>query len=166
MIENEIYTGAVRRLDELHRIVIPKDICEKARIGEGAAFEVYYTNAGDIILRPYDCHRTDRENIRQADRIIQALNNHINIIVFDKNEIIYSYQNHNNSVPINNRAITKIMDKKQIDSERLKEEIQCVHPRASVSVDDDEGLAIAIVDSMGEQADEIIFNYLWKNIKK
>lgn len=54
MIENEIYTGAVRRLDDFYRIVIPKDICEKARIKEGTALEVYYTNAGDIILRPYD----------------------------------------------------------------------------------------------------------------
>lgn len=166
MIENEIYTGAIRRLDDLHRIVIPKDICEKARIKEGTALEVYYTNAGDIILRPYDPRRIDRENIRQADRIIQALNNRINIIVFDKDEVIYSYQNHNNSAPIGNPAITEIMNDKIINTEKLEDEIRYVHPRASVSVDDEEGLAIAIVDSMGEKADEIIFNYLWKNIKK
>lgn len=166
MIENEIYTGAVRRLDDLHRIVIPKDICEKARIKDGTALEVYYTNAGDIILRPYDPRRVDRENIRQADKAIQALNNRINIIVFDKDEVIYSYQNHSNSVPINNTAIIKIMKEEWINTDKLKKEIQRTHPNASVSVDDEEGLAIAIVNSMGEQADEIIFNYLWKNIKK
>lgn len=166
MIENEIYTGAIRRLDDLHRIVIPKDICEKARIEEGTALEVYYTNAGDIILRPYDSRRVDRENIRQADKAIQALNNRINIIVFDKDEVIYSYQNHNNSVPINNTAITKIMNDKIINTEKLEDEIRYVHPDASVSADNEEGLAIAIVNSMGEQADEIIFSYLWKNIKK
>lgn len=165
MIENKIYTGAVRRLDDLHRIVIPKDICEKARIKEGTALEVYCTNAGDIILRPYDPRRVDRENIRQADEVLQALNNKINIIVFDDDEIIYSYANHDGA-PINNYAITEIMREEWINSEQLEKEIKRIHPRASVSVDNEENMAIAIVDSMGEKADEIIFNYLWNSIKK
>lgn len=165
MIENEIYTGAVRRFDDLCRIAIPRDICVKAKIKENDPMEVYYTEKGDIILRPYDSRRLDRENINQANCIIQTLNNKINIIVFNKDEIIYSFKNHNNSVPLNNDAITKIMCKKQINLEKLKKEIQELYPYANVSVDEEEGMAIAIVDSMGEKADEIIFNFLWNNIK-
>lgn len=35
MITNEIYTGAVRRIDDLNRVIIPKDICIKANIKSG-----------------------------------------------------------------------------------------------------------------------------------
>ena len=41
MITNEIYTGAIRRIDDLNRVTIPKDICTKANIKSGDPLEVY-----------------------------------------------------------------------------------------------------------------------------
>ena len=163
MITNEIYTVAVRRLDDLNRVTIPKDICIKANIKSGDPLEVYYTKEGDIILRPYDVYRCDRENIKKADEALQTLNNKINIIVFDKNNVIYS-STQRKSAPINNYKITQAMEENAIDEVALNDAILELYPHASLSVNQQEGLAIAIVTSMGHDADTVIFDYLWKII--
>lgn len=164
MIENEICTGGViRRLDDLHRIVIPKDICAKAKITEGDPLEIYYTEKGDIVLRPYDRYRLDRENIRKAEKILQILNSNINIIVFDKDNVIYA-STQRESMPINNYKITQAMKGNDIDEVALNDAILELYPRANLSVNQQEGLAIAIVNSMGHDADTVIFDYLWKII--
>ena len=163
MITNEIYTGAVRRIDDLNRVTIPKDICKKANIKDGDPFEVYYTKEGDIILRPYDGYRLERENIKKADEVLQTLNSHINIIVFDKNNVIYS-STQRKSAPINNYKITQAMKGNNIDEVALNNAILELYPHASLSVNQQEGLAIAIVTSMGHDADTVVFDYLWKNI--
>ena len=163
MITNEIYTGAVRRIDDLNRVTIPKDICIKANIKSGDPLEVYYTKEGDIILRPYDGYRLERENIKKADEVLQTLNNRINIIVFDKNNVIYS-STQRKSAPINNYKITQAMEGNDIDEIALEDAILELYPHASLSVNRQEGLAIAIVTSMGHDADTVVFDYLWKII--
>lgn len=163
MITNEIYTGAVRRLDDLNRVTIPKDICIKANIKSGDPLEVYYTKEGDIILRPYDEYRLDRENIKKADEALQTLNNKINIIVFDKNNVIYS-STQRKSAPINNYKIIQAMEGNEIDEVALNDAILELYPHASLSVNQQEGLVIAIVTSMGHNADTVVFDYLWKII--
>lgn len=164
MIENEICTGGVvRRLDDLHRIVIPKDICAKAKITEGDPLEIYYTEKGDIILRPYDRYRLDRENLKKADEVLQTLNSHINIIVFDKHNIIYSSTQRESS-PINNYKITQAMEGNDIDAIALRDAILELYPHATLWVDHDQAIAIVIVNSMGQEADTIIFDYLSKII--
>lgn len=163
MIENEIYTGAVRRLDDLNRVTIPKDICIKANIKSGDPLEVYYTKEGDIILRPYDKYRLDRENIKKADEVLHTLNNNINIIVFDKDNIIYASIT-KIITPISNYRIMQAMEGNEIDEVALNDAILELYPHANLSVNQQEGLAIAIVTSMGRDADTIIFDYLWKVI--
>lgn len=163
MITNEIYTGAVRRIDDLNRVTIPKDICIKANIKSGDPLEVYYTKEGDIILRPYDKYRLDRENIKKADEVLHTLNNNINIIVFDKDNIIYA------SImkiitPISNYRIMQAMKGNEIDEVALNDAILELYPHANLSVNQQEGLAIAIVTSMGRDADTVVFDYLWKII--
>lgn len=163
MITNEIYTGAIRRLDDLCRVTIPKDICKKANIKDGDPLEVYYTKEGDIILRPYDAYRLNRENIKKADTVLQTINNRINIIVFDKNNVIYSSTGRV-TAPINNYKITQAMEGNDIDEVALNDAILELYPHANLSVNQQKGLAIAIVNSMGHDADTVIFDYLWKII--
>ena len=164
MITNEIYTSIIRsRLDDLNRITIPTDICTKANIKSGDPFEVYYTKEGDIILRPYDKYTLIRKDIKKADEALQTLNNKINIIVFDKNNVIYS-STQRKSAPINNYKITQAMEGNDIDEVALNDAILELYPHASLSVNQQEGLAIAIVTSMGHDADTVVFDYLWKNI--
>ena len=164
MITNEICTGGVvRRLEDFNRITIPKDICIKAKIKNGDTLKIYCTEDGDIILRPYDKYALIRENIKKADEALQILNNKINIIVFDKNNVIYS-STQRKSAPINNYKITQAMEGNEIDEVALNDAILELYPHASLSVNKQEGLAIAIVNSMGQDADTVVFDYLWKII--
>ena len=56
-------TGIVRRIDDLGRIVIPKEIRRQLKIGESDPFEIFLSRDGEIILKPY---RTDYI-LRKAD---------------------------------------------------------------------------------------------------
>lgn len=164
MITNEICTGSVvRRLEDLNRITIPKDICMKAKIKSGDTLKIYCTEDGDIILRPYDKYALIRENIKKADETLQTLNSNINIIVFDKDNVIYASM-WKITLPINNYKITQAMEGNAIDEVALNDAILELYPHASLSVNQQEGLAIAIVTSMGYDADTVVFDYLWKII--
>ena len=44
-------TGIVRRIDDLGRIVIPKEIRRMMRIKEGDPLEIFTTSEGEIILK-------------------------------------------------------------------------------------------------------------------
>lgn len=46
-------TGIVRRIDDLGRVVIPKEIRRNLRISDGDALEIFTTTEGDIIFRKY-----------------------------------------------------------------------------------------------------------------
>ena len=46
-------TGIVRRIDDLGRVVIPKEIRRTFRIREGDPLEIYTDNTGNIILKKY-----------------------------------------------------------------------------------------------------------------
>lgn len=46
-------TGIIRRIDDLGRIVIPKEIRRSVRIDEGDPLEIFTTNDGAICLKPY-----------------------------------------------------------------------------------------------------------------
>ena len=46
-------TGIVRRIDDLGRIVIPKEIRRNLRIGEGDPLELYTSNQGELIFKKY-----------------------------------------------------------------------------------------------------------------
>lgn len=46
-------TGIVRRIDELGRVVIPKEIRRTLRIHEGSPLEIYTDHEGGIILKKY-----------------------------------------------------------------------------------------------------------------
>lgn len=164
MITNEICTGGVvRRLEDSNRITIPKDICIKAKIKNGDALKIYCTEDGDIILRPYDKYKLIRENIKKADEALQILNNKINIIVFDKDNIIYASIT-KIITPISNYRIMQAMEGNEIDEVALNDAILELYPHANLSVNQQEGLVIAIVNSMGRDADTVIFDYLWKII--
>lgn len=46
-------TGIIRRIDDLGRIVIPKEIRRKLKINEGDPLEIIFANDG-ILLKPYN----------------------------------------------------------------------------------------------------------------
>lgn len=46
-------TGIVRRIDELGRIVIPKEIRRVERMKEGSPVEIFLNNNGEVVLKKY-----------------------------------------------------------------------------------------------------------------
>jgi AbrB family transcriptional regulator (stage V sporulation protein T) len=46
-------TGIVRRIDDLGRVVIPKEIRRTLRIREGAPLEIFVDREGEVILKKY-----------------------------------------------------------------------------------------------------------------
>ena len=56
-VESEAYymkaTGIVRRIDDLGRVVIPKEIRRTLRIREGDPLEIFTDREGEVILKKY-----------------------------------------------------------------------------------------------------------------
>lgn len=61
-----IATGIIRRIDDLGRIVIPKEIRRSLGIKEGDPLEVFTTRDGEVILKPY------QEDSKVIDNFIEA----------------------------------------------------------------------------------------------
>ena len=59
-------TGIVRRIDDLGRIVVPKEIRRTLRIREGDALEIFTDREGEIILKKYT-HRLGKWEILQTN---------------------------------------------------------------------------------------------------
>ena len=79
-------TGVVRRIDELGRIVIPKEIRKNLRIKTGDSLEVYL-NDEDIILKKYSPIET-LENV--LENYVESFNQVMkhNIIITDRDKVI------------------------------------------------------------------------------
>lgn len=57
-------TGIIRRIDDLGRIAIPKNVRQNLGIEAGDAFEVC-AEAGNLILVPYNAERTLATDLRK-----------------------------------------------------------------------------------------------------
>ena len=57
-------TGIIRRIDDLGRIVIPKEIRRQLKVTEGEPFEIFLTKKGEVILKPY---RPQEYTLRKGD---------------------------------------------------------------------------------------------------
>lgn len=79
-------TGVIRRIDELGRIVIPKEIRKNLRIKNGESLEIFVENE-DVILKKY----SPIENLESvASKYVDIFNQVIkhNIIVTDRDKVI------------------------------------------------------------------------------
>lgn len=80
-------TGIFRRIDELGRIVIPKEIRKNLKIREGDNIEIYINDQEEILLRKY----SSLKNIKDfAQRFTDSISTLLktNVIVTDKDHII------------------------------------------------------------------------------
>jgi len=79
-------TGIIRRIDELGRIVIPKELRKNLRIDNGESLEIF-VDEGSIILKKY----SPIESLNNvAEKYVDIFNQVIkhNIIVTDRNKVI------------------------------------------------------------------------------
>lgn len=80
-------TGIVRRIDELGRVVVPKEIRRTLRIREGDPLEIYTDKEGSIILKKYS-HIGELEQF--AGEYAQALSRTSGhaVLICDRDQII------------------------------------------------------------------------------
>ncbi len=80
-------TGIVRRIDDLGRIVIPKEIRRTLRIREGDPLEIYTGSTGEIILKKYSPISELGAFAKEYAESLAQSAGHITCIV-DKDQII------------------------------------------------------------------------------
>ena len=114
-------TGIIRRIDELGRIVIPKEIRKKLKINEGENIEIYIDEEEKIILKKYS-------NIKSIKDFVQTFIESIytsykyNIIITDTDKVIAVVGNDKKNVinkEISNDLIKCIKDRKTIINKNL-----------------------------------------------
>ena len=80
-------TGIVRRIDDLGRVVVPKEIRRVLRIREGDPLEIFTNNSGEVILKKYspinDLSEVASEYAETVSKVIGGT-----IIVSDTDQVI------------------------------------------------------------------------------
>lgn len=81
-------TGVVRRLDELGRVVIPKEIRKRLKINSGDMVDIF-TESERIVLEKYHPLNQDLSPFKA---LLESLKKQyeIDVIIFDDSKIIYS----------------------------------------------------------------------------
>ncbi|SHI08130.1 transcriptional regulator, AbrB family [Clostridium collagenovorans DSM 3089] len=80
-------TGIVRRIDDLGRVVIPKEIRRTLRIREGDPLEIFTDRDGGVILKKYSpIEELSNFSKEYADALQQSIGNIV--LICDKDSII------------------------------------------------------------------------------
>ena len=80
-------TGVIRRIDELGRIVIPKEIRKRLRVGPGDMLDIY-TQGKSIILSKYSIINESGEHLKNMLNAVKKKG--IDFIVCSKTEVVES----------------------------------------------------------------------------
>ncbi|MBU5266104.1 stage V sporulation protein T [Virgibacillus proomii] len=80
-------TGIVRRIDDLGRVVIPKEIRRTLRIREGDPLEIYVDREGEVILKKYSpINELGHFAKEYAEALFDSLQTPV--IISDRDEVI------------------------------------------------------------------------------
>lgn len=80
-------TGIVRRIDDLGRVVVPKEIRRTLRIREGDPLEIFTDREGEIILKKYSpIGELGTFSKEYADSLAQTLS--LSVCIADRDQII------------------------------------------------------------------------------
>ncbi len=83
--------GMVRRIDELGRVVIPKEIRRNMRIKEGEELEVFLGDDDTVVLRKHSPLKAYLKIAKRYRKVLENLTQE-NIIITDKDYVVSSRQ--------------------------------------------------------------------------
>ena len=114
-------TGVIRRIDELGRIVLPKEIRRNLGIREGENLEIF-VEADRMILKKYSKIKDYEEMIKSVGNlIIQVYDNQL--IVTDLEKVIYSNKDGLIQAKLDKNIINSIQNRESV----LKNNLQVYH---------------------------------------
>ena len=80
-------TGIVRRIDDLGRVVIPKEIRRTMRIREGDPLEIYTSSDGEVIFKKYSAINEMSQSASQVAEVMTRLAN-CPTVIFDRDHVV------------------------------------------------------------------------------
>lgn len=133
-------TGIIRKIDDLGRIVIPKEIRKSLRIREGDPLEIYIEKDGEIILRKY---ATMGDMLEVATQYAETLNRTTDFVtcITDTETII---------------AVSGASKKEYLAKEISEHVLNVMEDRAIWSTKDDRIMPLIIGDSVLKYRSQII----------
>ena len=150
-------TGVVRRIDDLGRIVIPKEIRKSLRIKEGDSLEILIENE-NIILKKYSLMKNLNDFAQNiTDSIKQFIDNTVLICDTDsiiavsgnlKKQLLNKKIGNDLEIKINRREEMLEKHKKNI---KISDEIECCYAVCPIIVNSD---SIGLVMIIGNEIDE------------
>ena len=173
-------TGVVRRIDELGRIVIPKEIRKTLRIKEGENLEIFIDEKENIVLKKYSTMNKIEDLAQNFVDAIYAYSKH-NIIITDNDSVIAvagKYKKKYLDKQISSFLENILLERKQI-IEKYNKKIKVIEDdelegtyiiNPIISNGDILGLVIffdddALMDDVDEQICQITANFLGKHLE-
>ena len=80
-------TGIVRRIDDLGRVVIPKEIRRTMRIREGDPLEIFTDNDGEVIFKKYSPIGELSEFAGQYAEVLFKVGGHP-VVITDRDHVV------------------------------------------------------------------------------
>ena len=121
-------TGIVRRIDDLGRVVIPKEIRRTMRIREGDPLEIYTDADGEVIFKKYSPMGEMSEFTSQYAEVLYRATN-MPVIVTDRDHVI---------------SCTGLSKKETIDRHISKELEEIMENRSSFIAGTDKGVLMPV----------------------
>ncbi len=124
-------TGIVRRIDDLGRVVIPKEIRRTLRIQDGESLEIYTGIAGEIILKKYSPMESIGDfAIKYAKAMFESLGK--GIVITDTDKIIAAngvgIRASTNNIQMQPQYIQLLVKRKQSYIEKGTKEFKELYP--------------------------------------
>ncbi len=143
-------TGMVRKIDELGRIVIPKEIRQTLRLYEGMKIEMYINDDNEIVLKNYSPIFSTSMLIMQYIEVLSKVLNK-EVFVCDRDKIVNYVGNHK---------------KKYIDKEISSKLMEFINSCENYigSLDNGTTLVEIINGEVQEIRDEVIFPIIVNNV--
>lgn len=114
-------TGIVRRIDDLGRVVIPKEIRRFMHLREGDPLEIFTDKGGGVIFKKYSCLQIDETLCKTVCAVLHRFTgNDYHVAVTDRNMVIACSISALNEKEISSET-REIIDKRLVYVKRLGE---------------------------------------------
>ena len=110
-------TGVTRKIDELGRIVIPKEIRKNLGIRDGESLEIYTSDDSIILKKYYEVKKL--EDV--CDKLCEMIKNiyDVNILITDREKVISSSMDNFKNKKLDKELINLIDEREMLISDKL-----------------------------------------------